>query len=75
MLRLKDSAGVNWCEELPDDPANPGGGLEVMSTVDSRIIVLAVSRMKSYQSSILIVLCRSSLASERKSPLASRKAL
>ena len=30
MLRLKDSTGVNWCEELPDnpdDPANSGGGL------------------------------------------------
>ena len=41
MLRLKDSIGVKCCEELPDDPANSDGGLEVTSEVDSSIHVLA----------------------------------
>ena len=49
MIRFKDSTGVSWCEELPDDPANPGGGLEVMSPVDSIIRVLVWSQMKSSQ--------------------------
>ena len=56
MLRLNDSTGVNWWEEAFDDPANPGGGLEVMSPVSSSILVLEGSRMKSSQSSIEMVL-------------------
>ena len=40
MLLLKDSKGVNWHEELPDDPANPGRGLEGAHPVDSINLVL-----------------------------------
>ena len=47
ILLLKDSTGVNWREEIPDDPANPSGGLEVMSSVDSSIIEIVGPRMKS----------------------------
>ena len=56
ILRLNDSTGVNWWEEAFDDPANPGGGLEVMSPVSARILVLEESQMKSSQSSIVMLL-------------------
>ena len=75
MLRLKDSTGVNWCEELPDDPANPGRGLEVMSPVDYSIHVLVGSRMKISLSPSVMLLHDRSLGSEGKSPLDSRKAM
>ena len=41
MLRLKDSMGVNFCEELPDGPDDPVGGLEGVSRLDFRILVLS----------------------------------
>ena len=66
MLRLKDSTGVNWREELPDDPENTGGGSEVTSPVDSSILWLAGSLVKFSQSSIAIVLYHRSLGLEGK---------
>ena len=72
MLCLKDSTGVNWREELPDNSANPGGRLQIIHLVDSKILVLVGSRMKSSQLSIAIVLGSNSLASEEKVPLTFR---
>ena len=46
MLRLKDSTGINWYEELLDDPANPGEGLDGVSQVDSSNIVLLGWKIK-----------------------------
>ena len=49
MLRLKDSTGVNWFEELPSDPANPGGEKGGMSPVDVNNIFLFGLRIKFSQ--------------------------
>ena len=35
MLLLKNSTGVHWLDEFPDDPTKPGGRLGGMSSVDS----------------------------------------
>ena len=56
MLHLKDSTKVNWFGELPNHLSNPGGGLGVMSTVDSNNVLLFGLRIKFSQSSSVMVL-------------------
>ena len=75
MLRLNDSTGVTWCEELPDDPANLGGGLDGVSPVDYSNIMILGQRTKFSQSSNVIVLCLSLLTLEVKSPLTIRQVM
>ena len=53
---------------LSDDLDNPGGGLEGMSTDDSRSFVLSGSRTKKCQLSSVIVSCLRSFSSEGKFP-------
>ena len=72
MLLLKDSTGVNWYEELPDNPANPGRGLGGMSPLDFINLVLSESRIKCSKSLRVIVLYYRFLASWGKHTFAFR---
>ena len=75
IVHLNDSTWTNWCEDIPDDPANLSRELEGLSPVDSSNIALFGSRINFSQSSRVIVLCLILLASKVNPPFAFRKVM